>query len=427
MTPSFELCYVLFMFAGIYKADPRLSWFPIDFTLFFVLLSLIAGGVVLLRRRTPIPTLAAYSVLTYLLLVCYALLSLLWSPGSIYGQQKTLLLATLVLGSLAGAAFVIAGEPERLGRLSRALQLLSLAVAGEVVWSLTHHQFVQAGYDIAEHYLAVGRLFGVTAIVTGYRLVHREGTRFRWLLDLVLFGILLALMLALGGRGPFLALLVTLLVALASGVTWSSAEMVRVRTGAAMLGIGLVLVGVGLGLAIAAGNHELNTIRRLSLLFTESGGASAAARLYNYHSAIDVWLRSPVVGNGIGSWPMLAYHIDERNYPHNLFLECLAELGVIGFLIVSVLLAMPAAGCLRSLRSKATPGLQLTALLLLGAFLNAQVSGDMPDNRFMFAAIGLVIGALTWKPVGPGGEIDGRDAVESPEAGQLSIDTRSDP
>jgi hypothetical protein len=36
---SFEVIFVLFIFAGLYKADPRLAWFPVDLTLLLFLVS----------------------------------------------------------------------------------------------------------------------------------------------------------------------------------------------------------------------------------------------------------------------------------------------------------------------------------------------------------------------------------------------------
>ena len=40
---SFEVVFVLFIFAGLYKADPRLAWFPVDLTLLLFIVSVGFG------------------------------------------------------------------------------------------------------------------------------------------------------------------------------------------------------------------------------------------------------------------------------------------------------------------------------------------------------------------------------------------------
>jgi O-antigen ligase len=401
---SFEAPFVLFLFAGIYKADPRLAWFPVDLTLFFAAVSLLAGTFVMLRRRSAVPAVSIHLIVAFAAFAGFAGFSLLWSPSEVYGPQKALLISTIVAWAIGGSALVIAGEPARIRRFTALLQGLSIAVAFEVLWSLGHFTASDAGGGIVEHYLATGRLFAVGAIIVACRSMEATTRGFLRFLDFAVLGGLLALMLALGGRGPFLALTIALSAALATGARRSQEHMFTIRWPAAILGALLGVLLMGVVALLVSGNQELTTIRRLSLLFTEGGGASAGVRLYNYRSAWRAWWDSPVIGHGIGSWPMVAYHVDERNYPHNLILEALAELGLIGVLLLGALFAVPLGRLWRSHLEGRVTSSTVAWLLLLGTFLNALVSGDITDNRFMFAALGLAAGSMVLEPARPPSE-----------------------
>ena len=48
---TFEALFVLFLFAGRFKTDPRLQWVPVDLTLLFFVASVGVGLVLLVKRR----------------------------------------------------------------------------------------------------------------------------------------------------------------------------------------------------------------------------------------------------------------------------------------------------------------------------------------------------------------------------------------
>ena len=67
------------------------------------------------------------------------------------------------------------------------------------------------------------------------------------------------------------------------------------------------------------------------------GAGSIGSRLSYYIEAINLWRENWFVGVGFGSWED---YVPGHKYPHNFFLELLAETGLIGFLIISSLILM---------------------------------------------------------------------------------------
>jgi hypothetical protein len=103
-----------------------------------------------------------------------------------------------------------------------------------------------------------------------------------------------------------------------------------------------------------------------------------------------LWAQQPVIGQGVGSWPVLYYGKDIAWYPHNLFLEVLVEFGLIGLL----LLAAVAVAALRRIsvpRLREDPVLMCVAMLCIVTFFYAMTSSDITQNRNLFAMVGLLV------------------------------------
>lgn len=84
-------------------------------------------------------------------------------------------------------------------------------------------------------------------------------------------------------------------------------------------------------------------------------GNSFSKRLDYWHSAIDITGRSPVIGNGAGSFEILYSQYkregsDEVRYAHNLFLQVLAETGIVGAASLTLFFFLFLQKCLSGLR-----------------------------------------------------------------------------
>jgi len=160
-------------------------------------------------------------------------------------------------------------------------------------------------------------------------------------------------------------------------------------------GVLFALVGPRLITALGLGGRLLTLFSPDQLLAT----TSSTARIDLLRVSLEM-IRDHPLGVGLGNWATAAsrYVISGTvlSYPHNLFVEVAAELGV----ALAVGLALwvlwyggksvhGLAGMLR--RGHPHAGLGLTALaLFLFYLLNSLVSGDLSDARLMFVALAML-------------------------------------
>lgn len=384
---SFEALVVLYMFAGLYKEDPRFAWIPFDPTSLFFGLSVVVG--ILILVLSPIAKRGLFPVFAGLLLVIWFGVSLGWSPSRVYGPDKVFFMATLGLWGLVAGAMIIAPDRTRVRRLCALLVLASVVAALEAV-SL---YLAGAGQRLAVgsgSYLALGRLcgLGATVVFAGW-LTARSRFGVFGLVCLALF-LLFGFVLAVGGgRGPMLATAGGLFVPLLVGIRLGGRGL-RVA-GYQKAGLGLVvLAAVALTVWVQTSEQTPETLRRLErIIASEDIGDSAEARAEYYQLAPALWAEAPLLGHGAGSWPLLTGWPDLARYPHNLFAEVAVEGGAIGLALLLGLLAV-ALNPVSFTRLRADPLAMVALMLFVNAFLNAMVSGDLPGNRVMFLFLGLL-------------------------------------
>ena len=387
---SFEMIFVLYLFAGRYKTDPRFDWVPIDLTLFFLLFSVAIGAWILVRGRL------RFRRCTLMLTGCmgvflgYCLASYYWTPSEAYAKEKLLYLWILTFWPFLACAFIISRDFERLKRFAAALVFFSVWVAVESVLGYTEVAVVgQQVSALGGNYLGLGRVIGLAALVLlmyGIAIGRQRGRRWGALLA---FGGYLFVLLILGGRGPLLATCLPALVPRLYGLRFRKGGRVAVARYTMPLAVSLV-VG-GLATVYFASTMVLSTLKRMTGLLTGSFGASTTIRLDMYQQALRIWGEHPFIGAGIGGWPVLAGGGDVKMYPHNIILEVLAELGLIGLSLLCLLIGVAFRQFWKNHDLRRSPWAMLVLLLFLNTFLNAMVTGDLTDNRIVFAFLGLFV------------------------------------
>ena len=113
-------------------------------------------------------------------------------------------------------------------------------------------------------------------------------------------------------------------------------------------------------------------------------------RREGFGNAWKLWLTAPFSGTGAGSFAYF-YPADQlRVYPHNMVLEILSELGLVGFLLWSGLLFMAFRPFVKAGKWRLT--LSTIAIgFFLFTFVNAMLSGDLTSNRHFFTGLGLLV------------------------------------
>jgi O-antigen ligase len=383
---SFEALLVLYLFAGIYKEDPRFAWIPFDPTALFFALSVLVGGFIILL--SPIHKRSLLLVLAMTGLVAWFLFSLLWSGSRVYGPAKVFLLGTLVMWAVIAAAVIVAPDPERTRRLFTVLLLLGLWVGVEVVWIYLEGGG-QAGriYFGEANYLLLGRLCGLATLVALAAWLYGRGGSAGWLC-LALFVILAFVLVIGGGRGPMLATVVPLLIPVALGIRLTTRKILYSPTQLSVLVL-LLVTATGFVVYGEATGYRLATFERFERLLDGELRASEAARSNLYAEASGVWLQAPLLGHGAGGWTAATGRPDEVRYPHNIVAELLVEGGMVGLLLFVALVATALRG-ISFERLRCDPQAVCALMLFANGLINALLSMDLPGNRALFLALGLL-------------------------------------
>lgn len=386
---SFETILVLFLFAGSFKSASFIqSAVPVDLTLFFFLLSIFTGLVILFKKNWIVKMDSFYMMTVFILLTAYSIASVMWSPSEDYAREKALYMATTVLWSVAASALIIS-EDER--RVRRFIVLLIIMGSWQSLQSLKAYLgSSEEGFItiMGASYLGTGQIIGLGAIaVLSALLLSNQRVLLRFPALVLYIAMVLALFI-LGGRGPLLGTFLAMLFALAYAVKVDGYKLF-IRKYAFFILLLAASALIFIWYLIITG-HETQTVARLLMLVEGSDTSSAGIRAEYYGRSVEFWKQAPLFGHGLGSWPVLYDGTDQRNYPHNMFLEVLAELGIIGFSLLCLLLALGMKNLLRSQAIRENQPSMGVALLFVCSFFNILVSGDLPDNRTFFCLLGLM-------------------------------------
>ncbi|MDO3705942.1 O-antigen ligase family protein [Micromonospora sp. C28SCA-DRY-2] len=310
-------------------------------------------------------------VVVFWVLLTFGVLALpgfLRVPESEYGQQKFFLLLTLTLLATVAVAIV---------RNRRDVEMFAavFVVCGVVLALAALAGDAQNGRSggFGSNPIWLARAIGgaIVAVVWLYlcrRLAPWPAAAVAVLLALGLF--------ATGSRGPLVATVVALLVLVLAGLRRQTS---RGRREWVMLGLMGGLVAAVMALP------ALLPPRMYALIVDPSDELFGTARAEMRERTMTVIADHPM-GVGYGNWNYHAW-MPEHNYPHNLWLELLAEAGwlVGGAFILAV--AAVAIGLWRAARVDTVAGFVL-ALLAFNAVAVA-TSGDVNASRTLFCSLAL--------------------------------------
>jgi len=382
---SFEVLMVLFLTAGRFKADPRFAWVPVDLTVLFFGLSIIAGVIIFVKRGKANRYALAISG-AGIIFVAWVCLSLLWTEGTDYAKQKAIYSATLLLWPLLGMSLIVAQEKARLLRLLVVFVIVSTVVAIDTILLGITAGFGAVMNVLDGAQLGIGRVLGLGAgiVLVGSATINNKLYES---ICFLLFSLFVFVLVFIGSKGPVLAVLVASVspfiaqpLARNSVLTRYGRNLIIIAT-IAILGI-VVLLSSGVKLA---------TIERASIISEDVAiDNSTSERIFYYKTAWDNWKEAPVIGKGIGSFPELIGRNGEVVYPHNIVLEVGVETGIVGlFLFVMILLfGLSKFGLIGMYKDSYK---MILMILFINTLVNAQFTADLTGNRMLFAMVGLLV------------------------------------
>ena len=384
---SFEWLFVLFLFSYQYKnaLSPDLS---VDMTLLLAFI-LIPFSIFLYRKNPPVPFFDPIPISLFLFTI-WAVFSVIWSPQTPYVWSKILCFVVYTLPAFLMAYFLIARSSLRLRRFLFLALFFAVCVHLEAYRTFIHHG--KAIVDVlGNNYLVTGQTLGVGFLLLvpcsyAYLKRYSEGF-FLYEIALLLCGTLWYIQMNLGGRGPVVSMVLSLLLFYGVGAFKTSDTRLYLKHG---ISVGLSCYVMYFFLGTLFSTDVSHFLRRSHALWTLQD-ASTIERLDYYASALTAYLQHPFSGVGFGGWPF--YHqLGLREWhPHNMMLEILSETGTPGAVFFSSFLFY----CFRSVHWRVlwtSFDMSALGLILLFSIGNALKSGDLNDNILFFVVLGLLSG-----------------------------------
>lgn len=372
-----EIALAALLMVGTLKGIPQLGNSPIDLTVALAVVVFIGAlansGKDLLSLRIIYPR--AYVV--YVPFLAIMLLSLTYTPNLPGGLDKAG--RFLVFSGIAILApFLVLRTPANLKRFFLTLAVLGFVVAMDSFAGLGgKERLVSEGGDTIQ----LGHDSALAIIVVWYLLLPRRPLLSR----LCLYGIVLALCVAVigaGSRGPAAGL------ACCIALSFVLHKQLGIETKTLLTDLGfLVLAALMIVPIVGIPQSSYDYLARL--------GDPNMHRMLGPREALmaEGWrltMDHPLRGVGLGGFPVVFRDIGA--WPHNMFLEISAEMGVFAVLLFGLLLWLSFREGLRQVGDCDFFNSQLSAMVFAFftfEFLDIMNTGSINDNRAMWLAIAL--------------------------------------
>jgi O-antigen ligase len=306
-------------YSGYIKWIPNLLIDPfIFFSIFLIVVILFSG----FRNNLNKTTLMIGCLLLFFFL--WAFVSSIWGTSQIYFIEK--IQKSIVILSCFFSPFFILRTRERIIEFIKLFHFFTFLVATTIfityiflgdIFTVLYGNYLDGESPLPD-YLALGILLS-----SGF-ILSIEKTGKVWLIykSIVLIAIVL-----LAPRGPLLSLI------LVSVIYYLFNRKLKFKWNAIiylfLISIFILYFGNGISSRLFSRFFEISDS-------SSSAFSSVGSRLELFLSAIDSFFNSPIFGIGYGSFGIKFYGFEDRIEPHNIFLEILAETGIIGLALFLV-------------------------------------------------------------------------------------------
>ena len=355
------------------------------------LIGMITFGIYLMKAKIYVNFSETRNQLFFGLMLVFILLSI---PGSIiYGSNDRFWVLTYV--QLAVMVFMIMGLMKTEAAMKLFMRIIFLAIQVSVIFSIY-------SYYQASQYLSYARAVGfagdsnefavytVTGLCIGYYLL-RSAQKMIGKLTLSISTVVSVFSLILSGsRGGIIALSVVVLFIGAIDGKESIKPLI--------IGLCLIII-LGVMAFPILPDYQISRILDIpqSIFYGEK---TVSLRYELWKTSFRVWKDYPLFGVGSGGVTtykvehMLYKNIDTNYVTHNTYINILAEMGLIGFLLFVGIISISIMGYYRSMLKfrRKDQGLYRIAVLfsaILVCWLTACMSLNLQHNRYLWMAIAM--------------------------------------
>lgn len=378
-----EIFFILFLLSGVIKTFIMYFHIPtgIDFTLStaLILTALLVKNLLNHKFVVRVNLVSKYAMILMFALFSLILFSLFYTSSEYYVYTKILQFFTIVLGFLF-PLLIRNFSIEKFFKwfiiivVTLTIVFLPLFISGYKSFSTQYLEYQNSPIAmIYQSYLTMGYLIAIALIINTFSPAF-TGIR-KTLISFFLFGVLLTT----GARGPLFGFIIVILLFLL--FKGSSIKKPKLSTF-----IGSIIV-IGILSVYALPKHDISglierTFDRITTIRQDSSANDRIIRATFVLNHLDA--EHLIFGYGFGSFGYEYLKVDTRSFPHNMPLEILFELGVLG-LMIYLLLIVIIVKHLIGLRS-----FVLWALFLF-LLLNSLKSLELTDSRVLFGFFAVIL------------------------------------
>lgn len=378
------MLFAAYLYIPFYKSVIQ-DYTPIDATVWLAVLSMVSFIVHAARPgRIRLP----FVVFMWIVFAALIIAGTMWSIDIRHSSETLITTFALTILPLL-LVFVVANDRTLVSSFLKVTLFGSVifSVAGVVSLSFLDGQRL----ELTSNTIGSGRIAMMGLLIAP--VVVPPGKKKPFVVAAIIALSLLAT-LATGSRGPLLAGALSLLAIYGIWTKWIALRV-----------LGFV-VAAAIGLAVLFSEWiedlvPLSSLGRLRSLVEAVFGqgdldGSSMARVQLMAEAVWMWNARSFTGWGIGSYALFAEEnplIEVHTYPHNFLLQIGAELGLIGFVAISVLVIWVLVRLYSGMRDPLVTGV---AILTVFALISAQLSNNLYDNRWLWGML-LLGGSITFE------------------------------
>lgn len=364
-----EMLLPLYVFSGFYK-----SVIPgPDLTVVLFGLALLAAFFKMYREREDIfPRFRSVSIFTMLLFLFWMMLSLIYTYSNGPAIEKAVKVLLLTGGAFFLPLILVDSQKKYANVL---LAIVSLGTTMSFVSVVTGERTV-----FGSNYLSLGFISSLSVLIFLFYFYPKTKHWLVWIAIVInIFG-----MVHSAARAPIFFLPLTVIVVVAVS-KFKLQKKVKLYVGFVLLFFVLIT-----SLYVAVPSSFELLITRLNAIEDAQGDDNARYRTYHVEQAMSLLRTHPLTGVGIGAYGIQVEGVDERLYPHNIFLEIGAELGIPGIILFTLLLIQVMSYYFFHRGNVAYVDHTLLACVLY-SFINTLKAGNLVDNRIFFLFLGLIL------------------------------------
>lgn len=380
--PEILIVYIAFFFqstdtlldgVGIYSGRMLIRLLIV---LWVLMISYMKSG----RKAISItPMLRSKFSMGYLLLIVVGLISISYSP--MYISDKLMHIRNMIIYNFIPMSLflVLFRKNESFERIPIQVAILSLITAFIIIGygdisNLVIGDRLTLYESVGIESIGLSRLAVFVFVVSFFSLINTKGlrTKLPFILSLMLS---IYVMLLSAQRGPIVGLGVGMLF----WVVFKSGLKTKLRSLVALV----IVVMVTLTFNI----DQFGVTDR----FDDLRNYETYARYDDFPRTHALFLESPILGHGVKGY----FEKTGRVYPHNIFLEVIAEYGVVGLAILMIMLGEIFKWIMSILYSTRSESYKMAlAMAWIALFVSSQFSSDLSGNHIFYSVSGLVCSVM---------------------------------